>query len=167
MATQIELKPILPEKGNWALFEIEIAKTLEQVLEIYENDLRKYTGTWSTQPKWTKKVTKRRAQYVGKIGTNNRKFAWVEDGTKSYWARMDRGFIPKTAHGRLVSTAGRGGKNSLRRSPRYPGIKGRKNLPLIAKRREDDFAAVATVRINLAAQRLFGGRGGFIGFVPT
>ncbi len=166
MATQIQLKPILPQKGNWELFQIEIAKTLDQMLEIYERDLRKYTGTWSTQPKWTKKITRRRAQYVGKIGTNNRKFAWVEEGTKSYWARMDRNFLPKTKHGRLVSVPGRGGKNSLRRKPKYPGIKARKNLPLIAKRREDDFAAIATVRLNLAAARLFG-RGGGISFVPT
>jgi hypothetical protein len=157
--TIIELKPILPQKGNFAVFELAIRSMIDDELEEIEKALNRYTNTWQHKPKWSKQTKKRRSEFVGRIGTTTKRFVWVEEGTKSYYASMTKGFIPKTKPGRIISGAGSGGFKGLNSRPKRPGIKARKNLPVIAKTREIPFAVDATKKMDAAAKALFSGSG--------
>lgn len=156
--TVIELRAIEPERPNFAAFRNAINQVISDELDEFEKLLHQFTGTWSTQPKWNRNIKRRRADAVGRLYTHNRKFAWIEEGTKRYYARMSRGFVPKTKPGRLRSGPGSGGRvGPLRQRPISPGIKARNIRNVIKKERQDKFARDAQIKLNIAAQSIFGG----------
>jgi hypothetical protein len=84
---------------------------------------------------------------VGVPNTNtegNKKFLWLEEGTKVRYATMTPDFKPKTQRGVLGSTRGRGGKAFVDKRKPKPGIEARewteqiikeKRLPQVMKER--------------------------------
>jgi hypothetical protein len=96
--------------------------------------LKDFTRPWSHQPEFQVETEGTAKSLVVLIGTDDKIFGFIDQGTRVRRAVMSRDFIAKTRPGSLKSGAGRGGVVFISKKINLPGIKARNVTGKVADR---------------------------------
>lgn len=113
-----------------------------------------YTSTWTEPPKWAIRSKRVARGYQTQLSTQDKKFIWVEHGTKKRFRRMSPDFSAKSTVGSLRARPGSGKALGFYKTPR-PGIKARNNLETLAQERTPIFVKKLQLELNANASKLF------------
>lgn len=140
----VQRKSMRPFRSN--IFTETVEKELQRQGEITKRMFQRATSTWSPPPRFEVKKSVRGKVGTVTVSTEDKRFHWVDKGTKVRWAVMARGYKPKSTYRTIGARTGggrvivRGRKAMTARgiAPR-PGIKPREISLEIIKRRRKDF----------------------------
>jgi hypothetical protein len=115
-----------------------------------QKNYKKTTRTWNNQPTFGFDKRINNKQYSVEIGTNDKVYKFIEEGTRVRRAMMTPDFRAKTKPGWLGSKNGRGGVLFISRKLALPGIEAREfRQPILRKAktmlRKDSKIAVKSV----------------------
>lgn len=91
-------------------------------------------------------------EIIGTIGTDNKVYIYLNNGTKVRYATMSKDFQAKTKVGRIKAGPGRGKLWFVSRAKPNKGIKPRKFDELIAKSRQRNFELAFKRAVDSAAK---------------
>jgi hypothetical protein len=95
--------------------------------------LKDFTRSWNHQPDFQVETEGTAKSLEILIGTDDKIFGFIDQGTRVRRAVMSPGFVAKTKPGSLQSGAGRGGVVFISKKINLPGIKARNVTGKVAK----------------------------------
>lgn len=103
----------------------EMSATMDRFAADVEADFQSTVRTWNNKPtfKLVKKYTL--DTYSAEVGTTDRIYKFINDGTSVRYATMTADFSPKTSPGQLAAVAGSGGLAYVNVFRPHEGIKPR------------------------------------------
>lgn len=129
---KVTLLAIVPKGIKKIAARKELVKVARALGKELTPEYRKVTKTWKGEkPRFTASVDETRNSVKLNVGVpntesdGNKKFMWLEEGTKVRYATMTPDFQPKTQAGVLGSSKGRGKKAFVDKRKPKPGIKPR------------------------------------------
>ena len=130
-------------------------------------DMKKPTKTWSTPVefktevkvgnaaggKLAKKVTGNAAGVSIEVSTEDKRYGFLDTGTKVRFATMTKGFQSKTVPNSLNARRGRGGVAFVNRKHPRPGIRARNFTKIVHKTWQKPFRAEMADALKEGAQK--------------
>lgn len=158
----VEVKPIKPGPFHKGPYRDELNKALREEGAKIKTQLILPTKKWSKKPSFRKKVRLVMREASVKVTTEDKRYRYLDKGTKKRWAVMSSDFKPKTTPRTLGSRRGQGkavirGKQAMQArgiKPR-PGIQPREFTDEAAKRRKPWFEKRIDKAIARAAKQSF------------
>lgn len=147
----ITFKAIKPAKFNSEVFQRAFVKQAERMAPKMHADMKAPTKTWNPPVEFDERIFigARAAAEANKVGagvavqvtTDDRRYLFVDEGTKVRYATMSPDFIAKTKPKSLKAGKGRGRMLFVNKKKPRPGIKARGFTKLVKKKWEPLFRA--------------------------
>lgn len=142
----VQRKSLRPRPFRSKVFTDTVEKELRRQGEITKRMFERATSTWNPPPKFTLREETRGQEGWVAVRTEDKRFHWVDKGTKIRWAVMARCYKPKSTYRTIGSRTGGGrvvvrGRKAMKArgiAPR-PGIKAREISAEIMSRRRKQF----------------------------
>ncbi len=124
----------------------ELKSELRNQGQIAKREFEKVVSTWSPRATFRVDWHERPNQAIVQVITNDKRFLWLDKGTRIRWAVMSRDFSPKTTYRTIGARSGGGrvvirGRQAMQQRNIKPrrGIKAREFSKEILKRRKPSF----------------------------
>ena len=150
MTTSLRVEAVVPKQGADDL--PNLLKRIDLAYERFEgvilNDVKRTVKTWKKKSEFTVTRKTKGQSEILEVNTDDRRWHWISDGTKSYLIfprrakalRFRAGYTPATASNRIIARPARSfGDTVFSKGVRHPGIKPRKFKERIAKRNTKKF----------------------------
>jgi len=154
MPISIIIKTVKPKKRNQKFFRWEFSKSMTQTGKDMLKDFKKTTKTWNTKPEFEVLKDLNPPDYSVLVGTDDKIYGYVDEGTKVRRAIMSKDFIAKTTPNVIDSRPGRGGVVFISKKVARPGIKARNFAKLIGKKWKKPFKTRMEKAMKAAAIRM-------------
>jgi len=138
------VKPILAPDFKSAAAMRTLEKQLKTIEDQWRKALEQTTRTWKDKPTFKVKLSKRRRMYVVRSEVSDRRWIWIDQGTKAHTiVPRRRGgtlsfpsrFSPKTRPNSLRARRGFSGPPRVyTKRVRHPGITPRNWTPMLSRR---------------------------------
>lgn len=164
----ITFKAIKPAKFDSEAFQRAFIKAAERIVPKIHADLKRPTMTWVPPVEFEERVFlgSRAAVEAGgtlaardgagvaiQVTTDDKRFLFVDEGTKVRYATMTPDFIAKTKPKSLKAGKGRGGLLFVNKKKPRPGIKARGFTKLVAKKWNPLFRAAMSEAMAAGAKK--------------
>lgn len=119
-------------------------------------EFKKTVKTWNRKPKFAKKTSFKKGIASVTVGTDDRIYGFLDEGTDERWALMSQDFVAKTKTGWIGSSSGaghvvvRGGLMQKLGLPAQPGIEARLWGETITKQMRPGFLEVMQIATQAA-----------------
>jgi hypothetical protein len=145
--------PILPDPIDAKHFRLEALNGLRTIGRRMVREFKRTTSTWDHQPKFVIQRSTKGGIFSVFVYTEDRIYAFVNNGTQVRYATMTDDFISKTRPGVLNARAGQGGLAFVSRQRPRPGLEARDFTGMIQDLVEPDFLEEMDRRMDIAAQK--------------
>lgn len=159
----IQFKAIKPAKFQSEVFQREFIKAAEHIAPKMHADLKRPTATWNPPVEFEEHIYlgARAAAEAEKTGaglaivvsTEDKRFLFVDEGTKVRYATMSPDFVAKTKPKSLKAGKGRGGLLFVNKKKPRPGIKARGFSKMVAKKWNPLFRAAMDAAMAAGAHK--------------
>lgn len=159
----IAFKSIKPAKFQAEAFQREFIKQAERIAPKMHADLKRPTMTWNPPVEFEEHIYlgNRAAAEADKAGagiaiqvtTDDKRFLFVDEGTKVRYATMSPDFVAKTKPKSLKAGKGRGRVLFVNKKKPRPGIKARGFSKLVAKKWNPLFRASMEEAMEAGARK--------------
>jgi len=147
MGLKLKLEYEAPKPVNTSAVRLKILTALNRFGRLIKRDFETTTVNFDHDVNFT--IQKRFGTRVASIevGTDDRVYEWLNNGTPVRYNVMTSDFVPKTQPGTLSTGPGKGGFSHVDYKHPRPGIQARGWTDIIADRNEDFFVAEITEAI--------------------
>jgi len=143
----IKFKPIKPStQFRSSIFRAKLRETAEALAPKMAADMKKPTRTWQGDVVFETNVAigavaggKGKSGIAILVTTEDKRYKFVDEGTKVRYATMSPNFRAKTKVNSLTASAGRGGMLFVNKKRPRPGIKARGFTKLVQKKWQPEF----------------------------
>lgn len=159
----ITFKAIKPAKFDSEAFQREFIKAAEKIAPKIHADLKRPTMTWVPPVEFNEHIflgaraaveaDKAGAGVAIQVTTDDKRFLFVDEGTKVRYATMTPDFIAKTKPKSLKAGKGRGGLLFVNKKKPRPGIKARGFTKMVAKKWNPLFRAAMSEAMAAGAKK--------------
>lgn len=159
MPIAVVSKAIKPKSKLWddREFRLGLRRVNKSTAQGMKRDYEKTVETWDEEVIFEQLTQTRGGDLIVIVGTDNRIYMFVNDGTRVRRALMSPDFIAKTRPGSLRSRPGQGGVVFISRTLSLPGIEARDFTGQITKKWEGKYKSRIHAVMRQARQRRAGG----------
>lgn len=159
----ITFKAIKPAKFNSKVFQQELIAQAERIAPKMHADLKRPTMTWNPPVEFVEQIflgtraavesDKAGAGIAIAVTTEDKRFLFVDEGTKVRYATMSPDFVAKTKPNSLRAGKGRGRMLFVNKKKPRPGIKARNFSKMVKKKWEPLFRSQMAAALERAAKK--------------
>lgn len=139
MPLVIQTKVIKPQRIRIDAVRLELLNELRRQGRAIREQYERTTRTWRNKPKFEMLISLAKGEASVIVGTDDRIYKFIDEGTRVRRAIMSRDWVSKTTPRVISSVPGRGHVVFISKSVNRPGIEAREFSKIIEKRTKKTF----------------------------